>query len=198
MLKIRFLISIIILISVLAAGCSSGTATSKGSTAAAVAEGEKVAIPEEAPALVGRVKDIVGNEVTVYTVQIPVDRVPGEQRQSPANQEASPPEQGQRPENGFAGPTATGETETFIIPVGTPIVTMQRGTGETTPVELTDIKKDQLIQVWKNDDTVMLVNVMVTGGRQRPEGAAGADRPAGWPDGPPSAGMGGMGGGRQP
>jgi hypothetical protein len=187
---------IIAFISTTAIGCSGNTEAPKEDNAATVSEGVKIVFPEEKPALIGQVKDIIGNEVTVYKVQVaPNGETLSERRQEPAGQETNPNVQGPGPGN-RAGFKVTAETETFIIPVGTPIVTVQRGTGETTPIGLTEIKKDQILRIWKKDDAVSFVQVM-GGNRPRtgnPEGANG-QRPG---SGQGFGGMGGMGGGRQP
>lgn len=78
----------------------------------------------------------------------------------------------------------TEETKTFIIPVGTPIATMQRGSKEANQVGLTEIKKDTVLRVWEKDGAVSFV--LVAGGNGamgRRQGAggngAGADHPPG-------------------
>lgn len=150
----------IVLIAAIAVGCSGGTeATHKDSQEnnAAVSEGQKVALPEERPALIGKVKDIVGNEVTVFKGELPQNR--GTPTEQPATQSQNQANQGARPQNRGMGITFTEETETFLIPVGTPIVTMQRGTGEVTQVGLTEIKRDTILRVWKKDDTISFVQV---------------------------------------
>ena len=69
------LLLMLCLITAAIAGCSSGgTGTSTEKTAqvgnATASEGEKVAFPEEKPALIGKVKEIVGNEVTICKVKL--------------------------------------------------------------------------------------------------------------------------------
>ncbi|SFR09120.1 hypothetical protein [Desulfoscipio geothermicus] len=201
-MKLNKLLLVLILafISATAIGCGSNTEAlkepSKEDNAATVSEGEKVVFPEEKPALIGQVKDVIGNEVTVYKLQDSLNEgTPSEGRQEPTGQEINPNVQGPGPGN-RAGFKVTGETETFIIPVGTPIVTVQRGTNETTPMGLTEIKKDQMLRVWKKNDAVSFVQVMGGNGPRtgNPEGANG-QRPG---NGQGFGGMGGMGGNRQP
>ena len=61
----------------------------------------------------------------------------------------------------MAGLKFSDTTTTFSIPAGTPIVTIQRGAGgTTTPVALTEIKKDQLLNIWEKDSTVNFIVVM--------------------------------------
>ncbi|MFZ5631296.1 MAG: hypothetical protein ACOY40_00445 [Bacillota bacterium] len=155
----KFVLALMIaLIAATAAGCSGGTETpqknQKQSNATAT-EGQKIALPEEGPALIGKVKEIVGNEVTVFKGEIPQSQ--GTPTEQPANQSQN--NQGVRPENRGMGMKFTEETETFLIPVGTPIVTMQRGTNEAGQVGLTEIKKDTILRVWKKDGTVSFVQV---------------------------------------
>jgi hypothetical protein len=174
------------------AGCSSGEEAAQGNDSAPVAGDETIALPEETPALIGRVKEIIGNEVTVYKMQLPSqDGRPTRQEgtQNPPNQpdqqdqaDQSNQAQGNRP----AMTEATGETETLIIPVGTPIVTVDRSTNETTSVELTEIKADQILRVWMEDDTVQFVQVMVMNANR----TQSQDRERQGGDGPPD-GMGG-------
>jgi len=193
------LILIVAFISVIAVSCSSGTKDPKENDVAAVSESEKVVIPKEKPDLTGKVKEIIGNEVTVYKVQVDVDEArPGEESQNSANEESNQNNQGSRQQNRVAGFRVTEETETFIIPVGAPIVTMQRRTGETNTIELTEIKKDQILRVWKKNDAVELVQVMGgAGGRpgSRENAGGNGERPGGAGGMGP---MGGMGGNRQP
>ncbi|MCW2278217.1 hypothetical protein [Heliophilum fasciatum] len=76
------------------------------------------------------------------------------------------PDQGQR-SNGPNGQglrrgtpmTFTEETETLTIPEGTTITQMQRGQGQTT-LQVAELKKDQILHVWKTDNTIELIQVM--------------------------------------
>jgi hypothetical protein len=178
-----------------ASGCSSTSKEASGKNGAAVvSEGEKIVVPEERPELVGRVKDIVGNEVTVYKLQADAQAVPGGERQNPPGQSASQNNRGPGPGGMGAAMKETGETETFIIPVGTPIASIQRGSSETSAINLTDIKKDQLLRIWKKDGSIVFVQVMGgTGERSANRQGTGpgntGERAAGW------QGFGGMGAG---
>jgi hypothetical protein len=204
---------------VLVVGCSSGINAAQKVTqenAATVSEGQKVALPEEQPALTGKVKEIVGNEVTVYKAEAnPNEETPKEE---PLSEEARDKLQAirEKVQNGTItseqakeemdklgiqpGPTRnpmkfTEETETFIIPVGTPIVTMQRGSNEANQVELTEIKKDTVLRIWKNGDAVSFVQV-IGGSGQRGTGQGtngqgpgfGGDMPPDMGGGPPPGG----------
>lgn len=192
---------IVLLIAAVAAGCGGGTeGTQKVPQGNNAAVSEKVALPEERPSLIGKVKEIVGNEVTVFKGEVPQNQ--GTPAGQPANQDQAQGAQGARPQNRGMGMTFSGETETFLIPVGTPIVTMQRGTGEVSQVGLTEIKKDAIIRVWKNEDAISFVQVMganmprgtgqgAGGNRQGAGTGAGGGIPPGMGGGPP-----GMGGSR--
>lgn len=208
----------LVLIAAIAVGCSSkGTETpnrSSQGTSATVAEVQKVALPEERPALIGKVKEIIGNEVTIYKAQIPqTPETPetsetsgtskGEPVKSSQAQNQNQSDNGARPQNRGLRMNFTEETETFVIPVGTPIVAMQRGTQEASEVGLTGIKKDTVLRIWKKDDTISFVQVQAAGGsgqRGNQQGAGGnragsANSPdMGGPvviTGGPPAGMGG-------
>ncbi|HAA90389.1 MAG: Uncharacterized protein XD63_1712 [Thermoanaerobacterales bacterium 50_218] len=190
------LILIFLLFSVSAMSCSSGTENQKTegqiqSNAESLATSENIVVPRERPDLIGKVKDIVGNEVTVYKVEIAeaTEQKSQENSQKPVanktNQNSQDLSRATRP----IGLKVTEETETFIIPVGTPIVTMQRGTNEIKTVALTEIKKDQLLRVWKKDDTVIFVQVMSgSSERSMSQNGEATDRKGGAkgpPGGPP-------------
>lgn len=159
----------ITLIAALTAGCGSGAETSRKDITAntrTAPEVQKVSLPEESPALIGKVKEIVGNEVTIFKGELP--QKPGNQGQQTGDgspdrsqtQARSRDNQGRPPQNRGMAMKFTEETETFLIPVGTPIVTMQRGANEAGQAGLADIKKDTILRIWKKDDTISLVQVM--------------------------------------
>lgn len=197
---------VIVLIAAMTVGCSSkGTETTNQAsqkTNTTVAAVQKVALPEEAPVLIGKVKEIVGNEVTVYKARITQNSETAETPKEKSVKNTQTPNQNQtkngaKPENRGPKMNFTEETETFMIPVGTPIVAMQRGSQEASEVGLTEIKKDTVLRIWKKDDTISFVQVQVAGGSNAQRGnqqdtgnnGARADSP---PDmGGPPAGMGG-------
>lgn len=168
--------------------------------AANVSTAETPVVPDERPDLIGKIKEIIGNEVTVYVVQVPPNgETPEGNRPNPTSRQANPDVQTSMPGNRGAGLNIK-ETETFIIPVGTPIATMQmRGDG-TVVTELSGIKKDQFLRIWRKDDTVVFVQIMPTGGnREIPFNRDGTGGNVQRPDGSPGmVGMGPMGPGRQP
>jgi len=68
-MKLRRLVLVVVaaFISIAVAGCSSSeTKAPQHDVVAAMAENEKVVMPQEQPSLMGKVNDIVGNEVTVF------------------------------------------------------------------------------------------------------------------------------------
>lgn len=162
----KIAVLVITLIMVTAAGCG-GAETTQEAGADTAAQEQQVALPEEAPALIGKVKEIVGNEVTVFKAELPQNQTAPAER--PVNQNSTGQGQnnagqsrdnpGQRPLNKGMAMNFTEETETFLIPVGTPIVSMQRGTGKASQVALTDIKKDTILRVWKQDGNITFVQV---------------------------------------
>lgn len=194
---LKFLLTITLIVSIIV-GCSNGSKSPGDPIAANVSTAETLVFPDERPDLIGKVKEIVGNEVTVYVVQVP-PTLEGN-RPNPTSQQANPDVQTPMPGNRAAGINISEETETFIIPVGTPIATMQmRGDG-TVVTELSGIKKDQFLRIWRKDDTVVFVQIMPTGGnRERPFNRDGTGGNVQRPDGfPGMGGMGPMGPGRQP
>lgn len=234
--KLIFMLTVTF-VAAMVVGCSNGTESPQKVTqenTATLSEGQKVALPEEQPALIGKVKEIVGNEVTVFKGEVsqnegtpnegapnegaPNEGAPKEESVSEEAQEkinairekvangTITPEQareelqnlGLQPnQNPNRGMKFTEQTETFIIPVGTPIVTMQRGTNEANQVGLTEIKKDTILRIWKKDGTVTFVQVISAMGNRQGAGGnvpgAGGGMPPGMGFGPPA----GMGGGRQ-
>jgi len=190
------LILIFLFFSVSAFGCSSGTESRKTegqtqSNAESLATTENIVVPREKPDLIGKVKDIVGNEVRVYKVEIAEanEQKSQENSQKPAADETNQNNQDLRRANRPVNLKVTEETETFIIPVGTPIVTMQRGANNVKTIALTEIKKDQFLRIWKKDDSAVFVQVM-GGNRERPgvqngEATERKGRMGGPPEGPP-------------
>lgn len=199
------LVLILALMSVTVFGCSnsgSETAQKAQGNNETASESQKVALPEEKPAFFGKVKEIVGNEVTVYIGQVaqnngtqkePANQTQNQTQNPNQTQNQNQPNSGANPGNRGFRMNFTEETKTFIIPVGTPIATMQRGSKEANQVGLTEIKKDTVLRVWEKDGSVSFVLVAGGNGAMRRQGAgsngAGAGYPPGMGGGP--AGMGG-------
>ncbi|MBM7865407.1 hypothetical protein GTO89_01290 [Heliobacterium gestii] len=217
-MKQKMLLPVLILSLALVAGCNNSAAPTakangkkpdtEASANANANAGAALPVPKRPPELVGKVKDIVGNEVTIFKGKM---EEPAGERAPEENGQATRPAGERRRsgnENGGVNSdvnsdvgknngtrpagvprnrmTFTEETETFLIPVGVPIATMQRGSGDAAAAQLTDIKKDQVIRLWKNNDAIEFVQI--SGGNpggQRPN-APGAGQ----------AGQGGAGGAR--
>lgn len=211
-MKRIMLVLVVALLSLTVVGCSGSSGT--GGTEASQKEAQeakeassgsqKVSLPEEKPAFMGKVKEIVGNEVTVYKAEVNQNQGPPQESQakdaqlkekqakdSPENQTQTPNQANQeaRPGNGGFRMNFTEETETFMIPVGVPIVTMQRGGGsqEATVVELSQIKKDTVLRIWKTNDEVSFVQVTGGNSQRNNKENTGNNRTGGGPQG----GMGG-------
>lgn len=204
-MKRILLVFLVALLSLAVAGCGSsgGKATAQQETTAPA--GEKITLPEERPTFICRVKEIIGNEVTVYKAILNENQASErpaqakettEENAKPGPREAAnQANQGARPGGGGPGGgvprlSFSEETETFLIPVGVPIVSMQRGTGEVTEVGLTQIKKDSILQIWQTNGEITFVQVAGGGGQRMNTG----NNQGGWPPG----GMGGPGMGPPP
>ncbi|AEG59213.1 hypothetical protein [Desulforamulus ruminis] len=184
-----------IFISTLVVGCSNTAETAQKTPQenSSTADGsEKITMPEGRPTLMGKVKEIIGNEVTVYIAQAPQnEEAPKEEAtKQPQTEESSQPNQ-RAGNRGFAM-NFTEETKTFIIPVGVPIVTMQRGSAEVSDVGLTGVKKDAILRIWEQDGAISFVQVTGGGGQTGNRQGTGSNGAGGGANGP--GGMGGMGG----
>lgn len=197
---------------IVAVGCSSGKESIQNpqqGNAADVTGSQTVALPGGSPAFAGKVKDIVGNEVTVYKAEVnqsgaaPKEAPAGSQPQA----QSQPQSQNQAGGAGVPGNRGlnmkfTEETQTFTIPVGTPIVTMQRGAGGVSSKQagLTEIKKESILRVWEKDGVVSFVQLTGGNGTAGNRQGTGAGNPQGQGMGGATQGMGGgpqgMGGNR--
>lgn len=140
---------------------------------------ENIVLPQEEPALTGIVKEIIGNEVTIYKMaarpnspetdspqdQPASDSAVSTQDQKPGTEDAPTPNAANQ-KQARPGMQPSEETETFTIPVGTPIVSMNGDASST--VSLTDIKENQLINVWKTEEDISMVQV-IAGREERQE-----------------------------
>lgn len=185
----KIFLSVLVLVLFFSFGCGKAEQSQPTGNLSKENADSGIIIPEESPALIGRVKEIVGNEVTIYKMERNSAKVAENKSNSNsdnANSSASGNEKS--PKGGGGAPMKlTGETETFLIPVGTPIVQRQRGGSEPTTVDLSEIKADQLMSIWKEDDNIVLVQIMGiggsrAGGNQGNNGGPGG--PGGIPDGP--------------
>lgn len=165
-------------LALLVAGCgtsnTSNTATTTEKTGqeteTAATEGTKITMPEERPSYMGKVKEIIGNQVTIYKAEIP-EGAPKDQGQSAQGTQAQSTDKTQAnaaPGQGNRGfkMNFSDKAEQIMIPVGTPIVSMQRGSAEATEVALTDIKADTILRIWEKDGTITFVQVANSGGQR--------------------------------
>jgi len=189
-MKKRLLMLIFACSFTLLTGCSNGSISNTIPKAtdnkSGVSSQSTITVPGRTPELIGKVKEIIGNEVTMFKAKIETDQdrpaQQGQERVSNAVNERQDSSQ---------QVSFTEEEETFIIPVGIPVATMQRGSNEAVLSQLTDIKKDQIIRVWKTGEKVEFVQL--TGGsstrsQQQQKDSSNKDTQGG----PPM----GMGGGR--
>ncbi|MEG6521829.1 hypothetical protein [Desulfotomaculum sp. 1211_IL3151] len=192
-----------IFLAVAMVGCSGGgTATNEKAVQSETSGTQKVTMPEDRPAFMGKVKEIVGNEATIFKAEIdPNGEVPQgapanqpqSQNQQPANQAGSQPaNSGARGNQGGPGMSFSEEAETLLIPVGVPIVSMQRGSQEVTEVGLSQIKKDTLLRIWETNGEISFVQVMGGSATRTTRERTGNDQNSGFQRG--AGGMGGMGG----
>jgi len=140
--------------------------------------------PEKRKAdIYGKVQSILGNEVTLLVAEIPQREETSQgQRQSMSAEEReqrraefqniNPEERQQMRQKMMENIKFTGETEIFIIPVGTPIVSAGRGNArqDIKELNLADIHEGTILQIWfregetGEDRTVEYVQVMQAGG----------------------------------
>lgn len=115
-------------------------------------------LPERTPELQGKVKEIIGNEVTIFKMV----RSEQQKTEKPTDKDSSPNKSGQ---NRFQVST---ETESIIIPVGIPIVTPKMTDGKMTlqSVDITEIKKDAMLRIWIIEDGTVEF-VQLSGNRQK-------------------------------
>lgn len=120
------------------------------------------------PDLYGKVKKILGNEVTLELAELPERKEISEEDREKMKLQM---QNGNSSEGGFGGQgnkmkreiKFTGENKDIIIPVGLPIVSVKR--GEETQLELGDIIEGTFLQIWLNDDESVKA-VRVIQGRQ--------------------------------
>ncbi|MEG6513852.1 hypothetical protein V6C32_18310 [Desulforamulus ruminis] len=148
---------LLVFIAAITAGCQSSDAEEGQKASPGMAESEKVTLPQGEPALIGKVKEIIGNEVTVYIAQAAQN---GE-TDKPADQTETQNQEHKGERTGTLGGEVTfsEETETFLIPVGVPMVAMQSGRNEAGEIELTKITADAILRIWKTDGAISFVQV---------------------------------------
>lgn len=157
--SVVYIMMLILLLS--AIGCSSKTNTgSAESPAPQVSEGNSEGErPDRVPDLEGKVKQIRGNEVTVFKVvrtrPEPTEEERAKRRQQMMN--LSPEERAKIQAEMFK---VTDETIDLTIPVGVPIVSNQTGGGKvvTQSVSLADIKQGNIMRFWFTEGTSDEIN----------------------------------------
>lgn len=216
--KLTSLFLLLVCLAVMISGCNQGAQnTVPTSSKISVAAGtETVAIPSDEPALMGRVKEIIGNEVTIVKITVPdISGRTAADQERPAKQIGEDEAGVGRPFAGNAESPGTTddqiaerpapadmprlepieneeESETFLIPAGAVIAkTAVREEGATV-LTLSDITAGSMIRVWKTNDAISFVQVMGSGNvrSRNSENESGQQ----FPGGPP----GNFGGGGMP
>ncbi|MDO7787382.1 hypothetical protein P6N53_09140 [Desulforamulus aquiferis] len=121
---------------------------------------KNITLPKEKPNLIGKVKEIVGNEVTIYKA------LDGQEKPEPKEDAAEKAPNGDniprpsenRPGGGGFEVAFAEETETLMIPVGVPIISLQN--GEPKEIEITKITAESTLRIWKDEETITLVQVI--------------------------------------
>lgn len=131
------------------------------------------------PDMFGKVKSIVGNEVTLLLADMP--EMPEKQetqdgaaapqqtketmrsQAGPGGFEGGPPgmgREGKQPvTRDLSNMDFTGETKTLLIPVATPVVSGSRG-EESEELDFSDIEAGDILQIWLDDEeNVVCVNL---------------------------------------
>ncbi len=140
-------------------GCSSGSNGSSSSSPSAADSGQQVSsksssensgeLPNRPADLQGKVKQIRGNQLTVYRAEITAPELTEEEKakRRETMQQLSPEERAKAREERFK---VTDEAIELTIPVGIPIVSTQNVGGKLTTenLNLADIKQGDFIKFW--------------------------------------------------
>lgn len=153
-----------IMVSLLFAGCTKSSEPDDAVQTNMEQSTTKNKVKKARPDLYGKVKKIVGNEVTLELAELSERKEMSEEDRKKIKEQMQNSNPG---EGGFGGQgnkmkreiKFTGETKNIIIPVGLPLVSSKR--GEETQLELGDIIEGTLLQIWLNEDeSVKAVRVM--------------------------------------
>ena len=129
--------------------CSGKSQTSVSNTDSSTVQTVSQA-PDRQAEIYGKVKTILGNEVTVSIAEPPVtiELTEAEKEKRKADMQALSIEERQKLRNEQI--KFTGETTTVIIPVGTPITSGNNASGQETLKELTlaDISEATFLRIW--------------------------------------------------
>ena len=135
----------------LAAGCSSGSVGNGDSGANTGGEGQsnnavRFGGPERGPDLIGKVKTIVGNKLTVYKVEGDFELTEEERQQQRSRMQGLSPEE--RAKERAERFKVSEETADILIPVGVPIIATGNLGGDVAEVDMSDIKKNDFLRLW--------------------------------------------------
>lgn len=131
------------------AGCSSAPADSSAPQAADSGSPADPAKPDRPADLQGKVKQIRGNQLTIFKIEATAPEMTEEEKAKRREQmqQLSPEEKAKTREERNK---ITDETMDLTIPVGIPVITTQNIAGkiETETLNLADIKQGDLIKFW--------------------------------------------------
>lgn len=164
--KLGFIFIVLLFITVSGVACSNSTTSKTNET---TQNTKQLTIPERRFDIQGQVKSIRGNEIAVYKVvgeQLELtDEEKAKRREE--RQNLSPEEKQQARESTIK---VTDETQSFIVPVGVPIITSQNigGNPQIEKMDLADIKQGSLLKIWfkvdSNNEEAEFVQLMNSGG----------------------------------
>ncbi len=191
---------------------SSDLASSKSTEFETSSENTNYELPARVPDLQGKVKEIIGNEVTIFKMMssdAQGSKNLADKEALPKNPEENPPPTNTEAENltdeddspkkpGGNRLQLSTETECFMIPVGIPIITLKMTEGQRTAqsVAMTEITKDSILKIWKAEDGTVEF-VQLSGTRQKARKQSGENRTGREPEGGPGGGIPGGGGPRE-
>jgi len=147
--KIVFLLfSLVVLIALSGcSGASKGTSPSPTGNASQPTSVTQNGAPARSADLWGKVKTIRGNKISVFKVENSSEIITEEQKasQQAKMQALSPEERAKAREEKLK---VTTETVDILIPVGTPIILTGTSTNGADNVDISQIKKDDLLKLW--------------------------------------------------
>ncbi|HBC92759.1 MAG TPA: hypothetical protein DCZ10_07590 [Pelotomaculum sp.] len=156
-------------------GCGAGAPQDAASTTPAAqtqqANGQTangMALPADKPAYTAKVADVANDQVTIYKAEPAAEPQGGPQGTNQGAPQGEPQGRAQgAPQGGDEkGPGPGGQmklseqADTIIIPASAQVVTGGPGGGDISSIKVSDLKKDQIIQVWEKDGAITFVQVM--------------------------------------
>jgi len=181
------LVSAAILATVSLVGCGAGAPQNAASTTPAAqtqqANGQTangIALPCDQPAYTAKVVDVANDQVTIYKAELTAEPQEGLQGtnqgvpQGPPQGTSQGAPQGEPQGRAQGAPQGDNEkgpgsgrqmkfseqADTIIIPASAQVVTGSPRGGDISSIKVSDIKKDQIIQVWEKDGAITFVQVM--------------------------------------